>query len=302
LSRLRQKHDVNDELDDMVKAFDEQISINLFFRFVFVSILQMVFAIFMSNALLLRVKVQTGPTFPGEQTSTWMVYFGLMNLIGVFLSIMTVDNVRRKTILKDVLPFCGAVAIACGILGITDNQNNTLTQIALMALFIGGGLSLTCSVWLTAIEIFPPYRRDRFVAWSFGIFYLVLALIYLLKPSFGIIHFIFAALCFILTGVLFAMCASTPDGAIELKKEKKERKKREEYLENVSSYVARVSRSQSFLRSRVRRSSSRYVTRTPREGVYENFESPAANEQTLRRPQSSKANGLSRSHDIERKR
>lgn len=289
LVKLRQKHDVAEELGDLKESFvDRGAKVNLVFRLALVVVLQMAFALFNSNALLLRVQVQPAPDLPGEKASHWMIYFGLMTVLGTILSMLTVDNIRRKTIFKDILPFCAAVAIACGILGSVDLNGNTVTNIALFVLYAGAALSLTCATWLTALEVFPPYQHSRYVAVSFSWYYLVQAGVLVTKPSFAASHFVFAALCIVLTIIMFTLCASTKTGAIELKREKKQRQSQEasdlmDEDEETTSYVARASRSQSFRRSRVRRQSSRYQPKTPREGTYENFESPAAQTLSMRR-------------------
>jgi callose synthase len=281
LVRLRQKHDVLDEMSELKDAFvDKRERFNVPFRVVLVLALQAAFALLSSSALLQRVQVQPTPTESGSQTSKWQIYYGLMTFVGTFLSLLTVDNMRRKTIFKDILPLCAGLSAACGAFGAAGYDDSIVTQIALFVLFTTAALSLTCATWLTAVEVFPPYQRGRFVAMSFTFHYAVQAVIYVASPSFVVSHFVFAGLCLLLTVFMFTMCASAKHGAIITKAEKKfwkddEASRDKEYT---ASFVARASRSQSFLRSRVRRSSSHYsaANRTPREGNYENFESPAA--------------------------
>lgn len=277
LIRLRQKHDVIDEMADIKDAFvDKSDRFNVPFRVVLVLALQAAFALLTSNALLLRVQVQPTPSENGAQTSKWQIYYGIMTFVGTFLSLLTVDNMRRKTIFKDILPLVAGLAIACGVLGIAGYESSVVTQIALFVLFATAALSLTCATWLTAVEVFPPYQRSRFVAMSFVFYYVVHAVLYVATPSFAISHFVFAGLCLVLTIFMFTLCASAKHGAIITKREKTLWKDDEASHKEMTSFVARASRSQSFLRSRVRRSSSHYSTRTPHEGNYENFESPAA--------------------------
>eukprot|EP00644_Phytophthora_capsici_P007848 jgi/Phyca11/536781/estExt2_fgenesh1_pg.C_PHYCAscaffold_630011 len=197
------------------------------------------------------------PSQAGAQTSKWQIYY---------------DN------LQDVLPFSAALSAACGALGLADQEDSVITQILVFVAFVSGALSLICGTWITAIEVFPPYQNGRYIIMSFVVYYAVQAAIYVVEPSFAISHLIFAGLCLLLTVFMFVVCASSKYGAIELKSEKKMRKDAEA-ARNRPSFVARVSRSQSFLRSRsnVRRSSSHYsaAALTPQEGSYSNFESPA---------------------------
>ncbi|RLN49587.1 hypothetical protein BBJ28_00025617 [Nothophytophthora sp. Chile5] len=280
LVRLRQRHDVVEEMQELKDSFVAKDGrVNVPFRIVMVVALQAAFALFTSGALLRRVTVQPAPNQSGAQTSKWQIYYGLMTFVGVVLSLLTVDNLRRKTIFKDVLPFSALLSIAVGVLGIANLEDNIVTEIALFVVFASGALSLMCGSWLTAIEVFPPYQNVRYMGMSFAVYYGVQAVIYVAEPSFAISHFIFAGLCVLLTVAMFAVCASTKDGAIELKREKKMRKEDEAAAatQDMSSFVARASRSQSFLRSRVRRNSSHYsaAAMTPQEGSYQNFESPA---------------------------
>ncbi|ETI42219.1 hypothetical protein F443_12617 [Phytophthora nicotianae P1569] len=279
LTRLRQRHDVIEEVSELKDSFVVKSGrVNVPFRIVLVIVLQATFAIFTSGALLHRVLVQPSPTQAGAQTSKWQIYYGIMTFLGAVLSLLTVDNLRRKTIFKDVLPFSAALSFACGAMGLAEQEDSVITQILVFVAFVSGALSLTCGTWLTAIEVFPPYQNGRYIIMSFVVYYAVQAAIYVVEPSFAISHLIFAGLCLLLTVFMFVVCASSKYGAIELKSEKKMRKDAEA-ARNRPSFVARVSRSQSFLRSRsnVRRSSSHYsaAALTPQEGSYSNFESPA---------------------------
>ncbi|KAG7395446.1 1,3-beta-glucan synthase component [Phytophthora boehmeriae] len=280
LSRLRQRHDVLEEVQELKDAFVVKSGrINIPFRIILVVLLQATFAVFTSGTLLYRVLVQPAPSQAGAQTSKWEIYYGIMTFVGAVMSLLTVDNLRRKTIFKDVLPFSALLSFACGALGLADMEDSVVTQIVVFVAFASGALSLTCGVWLTAIEVFPPYQNGRYIVLSFVVYYAVQAAIYVAEPSFAISHLVFAGLCLLLTVVMFVVCASTKDGAIELKSEKKMRKDAEA-ARDTPSFVARVSRSQSFLRSRsqVRRTSSAHYSAaalTPQEGSYSNFESPA---------------------------
>ncbi|KAE9349569.1 Callose synthase 5 [Phytophthora rubi] len=279
LTRLRQRHDVMEEVGELKDSFVVKAGrVNVPFRIVLVIVLQATFALFTSGALLHRVHVQPSPSQSGAQTSKWQIYYGIMTFVGAVLSLLTVDSLRRKTIFKDVLPFSAALSLACGAMGLANQESSVITQILVFLVFVSGSLSLTCGTWITAIEVFPPYQNGRFIIMSFAVYYAVHAAIYVAEPSFAISHLAFAGLCLLLTVFMFVVCASSKYGAIELKSEKKMRKDAEA-ARNAPSFAVRASRSQSFLRSRsqVRRSSSHYsaVTLTPQEASYSNFESPA---------------------------
>jgi callose synthase len=279
LTRLRQRHDVMEEVNELKDLFVVKDGrVNVPFRILLVVVLQATFGLFSSGALLHRVLVQPSPSQTGAQTSKWEIYYGIMTFVGAVMSLLTVDNMRRKTIFKDVLPFSAALSVACGALGLAGQDDSVITQILEFVVFASGALSLTCGTWLTAIEVFPPYQNGRYIVLSFVVYYAVQAAVYVAEPSFAISHLIFAGLCLLITVFMFVVCASSKHGAIELKSEKKMRKDAEA-ARNTPSFMARVSRSQSFLRSRshVRRSSSHYsaATLTPQEGSYANFESPA---------------------------
>ncbi|KAG6621263.1 Callose synthase 5 [Phytophthora cinnamomi] len=279
LTRLRQRHDVIEEVGELKELFVVKSGrVNMPFRIALVIVLQATFALFTSGALLHRVLVQPSPSQSGAQTSKWQIYYGIMTFVGAVLSLLTVDSLRRKTIFKDVLPFSAALSLACGAMGMANQEDSVITEILVFLVFVSGSLSLTCGTWITAIEVFPPYQNGRYIIMSFVVYYAVQAGIYVAEPSFAISHLAFAGLCLLLTVFMFVVCASSKYGAIELKSEKKMRKDAEA-ARNAPSFVARVSRSQSFLRSRsqVRRSSSHYsvAALTPQEASYSNFESPA---------------------------
>lgn len=147
-----------------------------------------------------------------------------MTFVGAVLSLLTVDNLRRKTIFKDILPFSAALSLACGAMGLADQESSVITQILVFLVFVSGSLSLTCGTWITAIEVFPPYQNGRYIIMSFVVYYAVQAGIYVAEPSFAISHLAFAGLCLLLTVFMFVVCASSKYGAIELKSEKKMRK------------------------------------------------------------------------------
>ncbi|KAL8014587.1 putative HECT domain, B30.2/SPRY domain, Zinc finger, RanBP2-type, glycosyl transferase, family 48 [Plasmopara halstedii] len=276
LMRLRQRHDVLEEAHEMKESFViKNGHINLPFRIMLVVVLQATFALFTSGALLHRVLVQPTPNQDGEQTSKWATYYGVMTFLGSTLSLLTVDNLRRKTIFKDILPFSAALSAACGTMGLAEQEDSAITKILVCVVFVSGALSLTCGTWLTAIEVFPPYQNGRYIVMSFIVYYAVQAAIYVAEPSFAISHLAFACLCLVLTVVMFAVCASSKDGAIELKSEKKMRKEAEAARER-TSFAPNASRQQSFMRSHMRRSSSHYSAATPLEASYSNFESPAS--------------------------
>nr|CCA19807.1 unnamed protein product [Albugo laibachii Nc14] len=323
LVRLRQKHDVSEETNELQKAFGHSRSshqavstnsetsnepkpsdvgllaskkVNLWFRLGLAILVQAAFAVLNSSSLLQRVPVQYSHVAKGDKSSKWMIYFGLMSFIGVMLSLMSVDTVRRKTILKDILPFTCILSSICGILSVAKYQDSVLISIILVVLFAGASLSLTCATWLTAIEIFPLHIQSRFLAISFAVYYLVQALVYLTLPSFALSHFIFVALCGILTVILFTYCASSKTGAIQLKSEKAatiEESMFEDNLgfEDIPSRLTRASRSQSFLRSRQRQTSSHFRgSVTPHEGAYETLNSPAVEDRQPSSVRQSKQN------------
>ncbi|TDH72086.1 hypothetical protein CCR75_000781 [Bremia lactucae] len=278
LMRLRQRHDVMEETNELKASFEKKTGqVNLTFRIALVVLLQAAFALFTSGALLYRVLVQPTPDQNGAQTSKWAIYYGLTALPGTVMSLLTVDNLRRKTIFKDVLPFSAALSVACGTLGLAGQEDSAITQILVLLAFVSGALSLTCGTWLTAIEVFPPYQNGRYIVMSFVVYYAVQAGIYVATPSFAVSHLAFASLCLLLTGIMFVVCASSKDGAIQLKSEKKMRK-HVEAADTRSSFVQNASRSQTFSRSRshLHRTSSHYSTATPHETGYSHFESPAA--------------------------
>lgn len=290
LVRLRQRHDVNEELQELAEAFGSTDTSdisrkagvptprNSLFRIALVLLLQAMYALLTSNALLKREKIKTFRDSPGKKGSMWMLYFGAMNFAGVLLSLMSVDNVRRKTILKDILPFTSVLSLICGALVVLKHEESVLLTVILLLLFASSSLSLTSVAWLTAVEIFPLYSQSRCIAGSFIFYYMVQAVIFALTPSFAVSHFAFAALCCIASGILFSFCASSKTGAIELKSEKAARKQlaakssdQGEFDGRIHSSCSRASRTQSILRSR-RQLSSRY---TPAGNApYEAIESP----------------------------
>nr|CCA21934.1 callose synthase 5 putative [Albugo laibachii Nc14]CCA24784.1 unnamed protein product [Albugo laibachii Nc14] len=290
LVRLRQRHDVNEELQELAEGFGSGATTeasaskksapqprNSIFRIALVLLLQTMYALLTSNALLKRESIKTSRESSGKTGSMWMLYFGAMNFAGVLLSLMSVDNVRRKTILKDILPFTSVLSIICGVLAVVKHEDSVLLTVILLVLFASASLSLTSVTWLTAVEIFPLYSQSRCIAGSFMFYYLIQAVIFALTPSFAISHFAFAALCCIATGILFSFCASSKTGAIELKSEKAARKllaaksaDQAEFDGRIHS-SSRASRTHSILRSR-RQASARY---TPSGSApYEAIESP----------------------------
>ncbi|RLN48793.1 hypothetical protein BBJ28_00008799 [Nothophytophthora sp. Chile5] len=191
--RLRQRHDVGEEVQELEDSFvAKDGSVNVPFRIVVVVALQAAFALFTSGALLRRVSVQQASNQLGSQTSKWQIYYGLMTFVGVVLSLLTVDNLHRKTIFKGV-PFSALLSIAVGVLNIADLEDNIVRDRA----------------------------NVRCKGMSFAVYYAVQAVIYVAEPSFTTSHLIFAGSCVLLTVAMFAVCASTEDGAIELKREEK---------------------------------------------------------------------------------
>ncbi|KAI9916242.1 hypothetical protein PsorP6_016912 [Peronosclerospora sorghi] len=286
LIRLRQRHDVLEEVHELKDAFVvKDYGLNVPFRIVLVTALQATFALFTSGALLLRVHVQPTPSQAGAQTSKWELYYGITTFVGTVLSLLTVDTVRRKTIFKDVLPFSAALSATCGALGFAVQEYSGVLSVLVCVAFVSGTLSLTCGTWLTAIEVFPPYQNGRYIVLSFAVYYVVQAAIYMAEPSFAMSHLVFAGLCLLLTVGMFTICASSKHGAIELKSEKKMRKDAEA-VRNAPSSMTRTSR-HTFRRSRSQlQRSSHYMggTLTPQEAAtYTTFESPASGNHGTRR-------------------
>lgn len=278
LVSLRQKHDIVDDIVELKSQFEDK-GYNMIFRLLMALLLQATYAVFTNQIILYRVYVKTSKSDEGNVSSKWLLYYSSMTLIGIFFGLFTIDNVRRKTILKDILPFCACLSVVCGIIQLLD-VSEIIVEICLFVLYLTAGTSLSVAAWLSSIEMFPPSKSGMYIGISFSFYYAIQAVLYLVKPSFAISQFIFAALCVLLVLTLFSICASTKDGALQLKSEKARMKASVVDVGNEEetplAYGSRVSRSQSAFRASRRRQSSRYQTRTPKEAMYETFESPAA--------------------------
>ncbi|GAB9468562.1 hypothetical protein Gpo141_00005878 [Globisporangium polare] len=227
LARLRQREDV--QMD--VTAIEEELKAsttkenNLAFRISFVFVLQVLVGLLMSQGLLFRKQLREtdGDTSKAEY-SNWVIYFSICAAAGLSFGIFLVDNVRRKTILKEFLPFVALLSLFCGISGSLTNGQGGFVQALLFIMYIAAGLSLLSAAWLSAMEMFPAPSRPLLFTVSLCVFHLTEAIVYFARPSFAATHFIFCAICGAMTAVLFVFCASTKTGAIQLKSEKKRQK------------------------------------------------------------------------------
>ncbi|RLN53017.1 hypothetical protein BBJ28_00017826 [Nothophytophthora sp. Chile5] len=117
---LCQPLDVVEKVQELKYSFvAKDGSVNLLFLSVLVVALQAAFAL-ITSGFWRCVSVQPAPNQSGSQMSKWQSYYGIMVFVGVVLSLLTVDNLRRKTIFKDVLPFSVLLSIAVGVLGIPN--------------------------------------------------------------------------------------------------------------------------------------------------------------------------------------
>ncbi|KAI9916915.1 hypothetical protein PsorP6_017083 [Peronosclerospora sorghi] len=222
LVRLRRRQNVAPELA-LVHAELKQSTRkqHVVFRLSLVFALQATFGLVMSHAILVRRPLQLTDASRGAANNYWQVYFALCCATGFAFGSFLVDNVRRKTILKEFLPFVALVAFTCGIVAAVSEADGSLVQALLCLLYISAGLSLMSVTWLTALEMFPASRRPLYWTLSLSVYYGVELLVYLLKPSFALASFVLAGACGLLTVVLFVFCASTKLGAIQTKSEKK---------------------------------------------------------------------------------
>ncbi|RLN02471.1 hypothetical protein BBJ28_00015992, partial [Nothophytophthora sp. Chile5] len=225
LIRLRRRQNVNPEVALIQNELAQTAQGNNFgFRLAFVFSLQAVFGLIMSQALLIRRTLMLHASDTGSANNYWLVYFALCCATGFAFGSFLVDNVRRKTILKEFLPFVSLVAFTCGIIGAVSSADGGLVQTLLCLLYIAAGLSLMSVTWLSALEMFPASRRPLFWTLSLCVFHAAQIVVYLLDPSFALAHFILSGCCGSLTIVLFMFCASTKLGAIQLKSEKRRQK------------------------------------------------------------------------------
>ncbi|TMW66714.1 hypothetical protein Poli38472_014026 [Pythium oligandrum] len=226
LIRLRRRQNVEWEMakvEDELKESKQKRS--LAFRVCFVFALEVMVALLMSNSLIKREYVKDDLKADGDvKSSSWMVNFGIFISIGVVFSVFLIDNVRRKTILKDFLPFIALLSILCALL---DEQGGAISGI-LPVVFIASGLSLISVTWLSSLEMFGAANRSLFFTLAMGVFYAVQGVIYYFSPSFALCHFVYGGSCALMTLTIFSLCASTKQGAIQLKSEKKRQKQEAE--------------------------------------------------------------------------
>ncbi|ETP12065.1 hypothetical protein F441_12495 [Phytophthora nicotianae CJ01A1] len=222
LIRLRRRQNVTPEME-LIKAelVQKTRQNHLMFRLSIVFALQAMFGLIMSQTLLIRRTLQVNADDSGNANNYWEVYFALCCATGFAFGSFLVDNVRRKTILKEFLPFVALMAFTCGVIGAVSSADGGLVQALLCLLYISAGLSLMSVTWLSALEMFPASRRPLYWTLSLCVFYLVQIVVYFLDPSFALSHFVLAGCCAVLTAVLFLFCASTKLGAIQTKAEKK---------------------------------------------------------------------------------
>ncbi|GMF36675.1 unnamed protein product [Phytophthora fragariaefolia] len=222
LVRLRRRQNVNPEIALVQAELTQKTRENhLMFRLSIVFALQAVFGLIMSQALLIRRTLQVNADDSGNANNYWEVYFALCCATGYAFGSFLVDNVRRKTILKEFMPFVSLMAFTCGVIGAVSKADGGLVQALLCLLYISAGLSIMSVTWLSALEMFPASRRPLYWTLSLCVFYAVQGVVYLLNPSFALSHFILCGCSASLTIVLFMFCASTKLGAIQTKAEKK---------------------------------------------------------------------------------
>lgn len=222
LIRLRRRINVLPEMELIKAELSQQTRHNhLMFRLTIVCALQALYGFLMSQTILVRRTLQMTIKDGGNANNYWQVYFALCCATGYAFGSFLVDNVRRKTILKEFLPFVAVMAFTCGIIGAVSKADGGLVQALLCLLYIAAGLSLMSVTWLSALEMFPASRRPLYWTLSLSVFYAVQLVVYFATPSFALSNFVLFGGCAVLTAVLFLYCASTTLGAIQTKAEKK---------------------------------------------------------------------------------
>ncbi|TYZ65548.1 hypothetical protein PybrP1_007167 [[Pythium] brassicae (nom. inval.)] len=234
LARLRQREDVQMDIkfieDELKPSKPDSGATNLLFRVGFVCALQVLVGLLMSHALLYRETLRATKDAPtGARYSNWLIYFAVCTASGLAFGIFLVDNVRRKTILKEFLPFVAFLSLFAGIASAAGSRGSTgaFVQGLLFVMYIAAGLSLLSAAWLSAMEMFPAPSRPVLFALSLCVFHGTEAVVFIAQPSFEAAHFAFSGLCGVMTAVLFLACASTKAGAIQLKGEKKRQKEQQ---------------------------------------------------------------------------
>ncbi|CAI5708036.1 unnamed protein product [Peronospora effusa] len=222
LIRLRRRVNVNPEIVLIQAELAQKTRANhLKFRLSIVFALQAVFGLVMSQTILLRRTLKVTASNSGNANNYWEVYFALCCATGYAFGSFLVDNVRRKTILKEFLPFVSLMAFTCGVVGAVSRADGGFVQALLCLLYISASLSLMSVTWLSALEMFPASRRPLYWTLSLCVYYAVQIIVYWLNPGFSLSSFILSGCCAVLTFVLFMFCASTKLGAIQTKAEKK---------------------------------------------------------------------------------
>ncbi|CEG36750.1 callose synthase 5 [Plasmopara halstedii] len=222
LVRLRRRLNVMPEVELIKAELAQKTRQNhLLFRLSIVCALQALFGFIMSQTVLVRRTLQVNANDNLSANNYWQVYFALCCAIGYAFGSFLVDNVRRKTILKEFLPFVALMAFTCGVIGAVSRADGGLVQAVLCLLYISAGLSLMSVTWLAALEMFPASRRPLYWTLSLCVYYAVQIVVFFVKPSFALSNFVLAGGCIVLTAVLFLFCASTKLGAIQTKAEKR---------------------------------------------------------------------------------
>uniref|UniRef100_K3WVE6 1,3-beta-glucan synthase n=1 Tax=Globisporangium ultimum (strain ATCC 200006 / CBS 805.95 / DAOM BR144) TaxID=431595 RepID=K3WVE6_GLOUD len=243
LARLRQRENVQQD----VALIEEELNgsatkgINLPFRISFVFVLQIMVGIVMSHGLLYRQQLkETSSSTDGSRYSLWFEYYAICSASGLAFGVFLVDNVRRKTLLKEFLPCLAILSFFCGVIASATSDHGKVLQGLLLVLYIATGLSLLSVAWLSSMEMFPASQRPILFSLSLCVFYLTEGVVFLTTPSFAAMHFIFGALCALMTVVLFMFCASTKIGTIQLKGEKKAEKENQALADAAAIVAAGV--------------------------------------------------------------
>ncbi|DBA03090.1 TPA: hypothetical protein N0F65_003337 [Lagenidium giganteum] len=225
LMRLRSLAKVEQAVNDTKGDLQPPTSgSNLGFRACFVFLLQAIQAFVVSNVMVMRIPLQTDDleaTADLRDASPWMVFYGASSCVGIVIGAVAIDKVRRKTLLKECAPFLSLLSLICGLLVAFHSGLDRFLRALLILAFTLANVSIVSVSWLSALEMFPLSVCPFFFGMSVAFYYVVQAALYLLAPSFAVVHLVFAGLCLLLTIVLFAFCASTKGKAIQLKSEKR---------------------------------------------------------------------------------
>jgi hypothetical protein len=264
LARLRQRQNVQQDMT----AIEEELKVsatkgtNLAFRIAFVFALQIMVGLLMSHGLLYREQLKDSKTSTsGSRYSLWFEFYAICSAVGLAFGIFLVDNVRRKTILKEFLPCLAIVSLFCGVIASATSDQSKVLKGLLFILYIAAGLSLLSVAWLSSMEMFPASKRPLLFCISLCVFYLTEGIVFLTMPSFAAAHYIFGVFCALMTVVLFMFCASTKVGAIQLKGEKKAQKEQQALADAAAIVVAGVNDAQTHGENQlqIRRQQSRFA-------------------------------------------